>query len=625
MFRLPVDRLTAQVAGAELLRLYQALELELAHGVARRLAQGLDERDWESKKLAAAGELRTWAQRLVQRVTVNATGRVVSAVTRAFMAGGAALDKELARDAKRDALAGVTKQLPNQRAIGVLARALAIRMDAAGLRVVRSTVDTYRQVISQTAATTLGGATTRRDAAQRAYSKLINEGLAGFVDTRGRRWSLSGYVDMATRTTVAQAAVQGQLDRQADLGLDLVIVSNAPQECERCRPWEGKILTRDDSGTGGRNVQAEHAIDDRMITVRVAGSVNEAIATGLLHPSCRHSLSAYLPGLTQVPTHTADPEGDAARQKLRALERATRDAKLRQAGALTPDAKKAAGARVRDLQDQIKTHVAKHDLTRRTERERPHLGLDRGGPPPTASRAPAAPRPQPAPAPQPAAAPSGPRYEGPIDSQLSSGEVATVRKALDRQAELTPNTIKTLRGVERATPEDMASLPPGALAFYRVSARKIFVPEDALGSRVHDSGLRMLDCGWWTKCEVQDAGSGHILAHEYGHHVHRFGMGAGVDSANVAKVWDALADELGVPVPGRSVSPYGDVTVFLDSWFELHRAELARRISTYGSKSAGECMAEIWAEYSNMGDKARPAIRRIGAMMQQIAERRSAR
>src|SRR5262249_50741468 len=156
--------------------------------------------------------------------------------------------------------------------------------------------DAYRQTVTAGAAEVLGGANARRDSAQRVWSRLLDQGFSGFTDVRGRRWSLAGYVDMATRTTVAQAAVQGQLDPQAALGLDLVIVSNAPQECPRCRPWEGKILTRDARGEGGASLQVEHATDDRMITVRVAGSVAEAIRAGLLHPNCRHSLSAYLPG-----------------------------------------------------------------------------------------------------------------------------------------------------------------------------------------------------------------------------------------------------------------------------------------------------------------------------------------
>jgi hypothetical protein len=183
-------------------------------------------------------------------------------------------------------------------------------------------------------------------------------------------------MEMAVRTTVAQAAVEGHLDRLATAGADLVIVSNHAQECARCRPWEGKILVRAGAG-GARTVQVLHATRDEHVTVPVAGSVDDAIRHGLLHPGCRHSINAFLPGATQVPTATADPEGDAARQRLRALERRARRAKLRKAGALTPAEARRAGARVRAAQVEIRKHVAatRHlGIRRKPEREAIDLG-----------------------------------------------------------------------------------------------------------------------------------------------------------------------------------------------------------------------------------------------------------
>src|SRR5690606_17214059 len=80
-------------------------------------------------------------------------------------------------------------------------------------------------------------------------------------------------------------------------------------------------------------IQMEHATrDGEMVTVDVAGTVDQAVAAGLLHPNCRHSLSAFLPGITTArtppdrPAATPPPqpsfrqrvteaaEGDEARQ-----------------------------------------------------------------------------------------------------------------------------------------------------------------------------------------------------------------------------------------------------------------------------------------------------------------------
>ncbi len=57
-------------------------------------------------------------------------------------------------------------------------------------------------------------------------------------------------------------------------------------------------------------VEVEHVLDDGcMIPVRVAGTLDEARLTGFQHPNCRHSMSAYTPGLTRVGAAESDPGG----------------------------------------------------------------------------------------------------------------------------------------------------------------------------------------------------------------------------------------------------------------------------------------------------------------------------
>lgn len=106
---------------------------------------------------------------------------------------------------------------------------------------------------------------------------------------------------------------------------DLVTASNAPRECPLCRPWEGKVLTI--SGPDGAHaVEVEHAIEDgRTVRVNVAGSLDAARRAGLQHPNCRHSVSAYTPGITRTDNATSDPAGDEAGQRQRAIERNIRN------------------------------------------------------------------------------------------------------------------------------------------------------------------------------------------------------------------------------------------------------------------------------------------------------------
>ncbi|NRQ35991.1 hypothetical protein HII36_29780 [Nonomuraea sp. NN258] len=132
-----------------------------------------------------------------------------------------------------------------------------------------------------------------------------------------------------------------------------------------CRPFEGKVLSIGPDARSGK-IKFEHMIeDDVFIEVDVVATLDEARARGLHHPNCRHSISAYLPGVTKLPTNTADPKGNAARVRQRAIEREIRKYKERVAAALTPDAQQAAAERVRAWQQIMRDHLAANPTLKR--------------------------------------------------------------------------------------------------------------------------------------------------------------------------------------------------------------------------------------------------------------------
>lgn len=368
---MPVSRPLAEDLARVLVDLYTAAETRIAAGIARMLADGIEAPDWAVRKATAIGGVRELVDRILRRLDTQQATEVEQMLTLAYMRGGKAALDELGRlgGALPSEVAAIRTALPGTEAIQRLVFALVSTLRGTHLRIVRWSLDSYRTVVARASVGTLLGVETRRRTAQVAWEQLLSQGVTGFQDRAGRNWQLASYVEMATRTTVAQAAVEGHLDRLGAAGLDLVIVSNAPQECIRCRPWEGKVLTRTGIG-GSRDVDLPHTTRaGQTVTVEVAGSVAEAVAAGLMHPNCRHSLSAYLPGITKAPTHTEDPEGDRARQQLRYLERQVRSWKLRQAAAIDPAAAKAAGVKVRAYQARIREHVAATGLHRQAARE----------------------------------------------------------------------------------------------------------------------------------------------------------------------------------------------------------------------------------------------------------------
>jgi hypothetical protein len=350
--------------------LYAAAEEHLLGIIARQLADGLDAPQWAERKLAAVQALRRASQAVVDELGKAVTIEVHDAVAEAWNVGHRAAVAELGA-LSPGAARSVEEAAPNVADVDRLAEDTVNVVTGRHRSIVRTVVDRFRSTVaSVTSLVTFGR--TRRQATQDAMRQWADEGITSFVDNSGRRWKLASYAEMAVRTSTGRAAVEGHMRTLATAGYDLVIVSDAPRECPLCRPWERKVLSIA-GPAGSRTVEVEHAIEDRrMVRVPVAGSLDEARLAGLQHPNCRHSVSAFTPGVTVHNDATSDPDGYEAGQRQRAIERHIRRYKNRAAAAVTPEAKRAANAKVRQWQAAMRDHLAAHpDLQRIPRREQP--------------------------------------------------------------------------------------------------------------------------------------------------------------------------------------------------------------------------------------------------------------
>ena len=366
---MPIDPGMVDYLAVRTRDLYEDAELRLLGIIARQLADGLDAPGWAERKLSAVQSLRRASQQVVTYLDDAVRLDVFEAVAEAYNVGHRSALAELG------ALSDQARQLvddltPNAQAVDRLAEQAVNVVTSRHSAILRTVVDQYRQVVSEVTATPLLGTGTRRQATQDAMTRFADRGITSFVDRAGRRWQLTSYAEMAVRTSVARAATEAHARTLTEAGVELVVVSNAPRECPLCRPWEGKILTLTGPG-GARTVEVEHAVEDgRMVRVRVAGSLEQARAAGLQHPNCRHSTSAYTPGITRVDRAEPDPDGYEAGQRQREIERHIRKYKRRAAAATTPEGKRAAEAKVRQWQKAMRGHLAAHpDLRRLRHRE----------------------------------------------------------------------------------------------------------------------------------------------------------------------------------------------------------------------------------------------------------------
>ena len=256
-------------------------------------------------------------------------------------------------------LAGDTFESHAERSARAIREDLAGKLNQLGYPITRFADDVYRTVVADAATGQVLG-TTPFLAQRSAYEKLVRNGIDGFTDSRGRKWELSAYVEMAVRTAAQRAFNVSHLDRMMSLGIELFTVTDDGHPCPLCAPWEGQILS---------------AVPD----VRASATIADATAAGLFHPRCRHTLVAFTPGVSPVPVPHVWTEADQQRyddtQHQRAIERSIRAAKREQAAAYTPAMRSRAAQDVRVAQKAMRDFLDRTGMVRRSSREQINHGF----------------------------------------------------------------------------------------------------------------------------------------------------------------------------------------------------------------------------------------------------------
>ena len=150
--------------------------------------------------------------------------------------------------------------------------------------IARLEADPYRKAaLTQTVAQEALGTGWKQTSAKMA-AELRNQGLTGFVDKAGRKWTLSNYCNMATRTTARQAEVAAVLT--AD-DYDLWQIVKIGSTCPVCAPLEGRVYSK--SGTNPDYPPLSLAFGK----VDPDGGDDLTNTYLNIHPNCLHSLIRY--------------------------------------------------------------------------------------------------------------------------------------------------------------------------------------------------------------------------------------------------------------------------------------------------------------------------------------------
>lgn len=233
---------------------------------------------------------------------------------------------------------------------------------------IEARADATQAILNEAAASAASGAEIRRQAIHRAIRRISDEGLTGFVDRAGRSWSPEAYVNMVTRTTVHNAAIQSARARMQDFGTNVFQVSSHAGARPGCYPYQGKFYSWD-------NTSGEIELGNgTVVHYEPIRNTTYGEPAGLFGINCGHSPIVVIPGVS-IP-HGADaiqPEAEnnrayAESQEQRELERRIREEK--RVIAMGGDtATKEDKARLRELQADMREFINRTGRTRRYDRE----------------------------------------------------------------------------------------------------------------------------------------------------------------------------------------------------------------------------------------------------------------
>ncbi len=162
--------------------------------------------------------------------------------------------------------------------IEILTESLSTRLGEARALVGRRVDDIFRQagLRALQEKTILGD--TARAAAKQIVNDLEERGITAFVDARGNQWNLSTYAEMVARTTSREACDLGLTNRMAELGEDLVQITQHEGSCPKC-----------DAAIAAYGLIYSLSGNDTRYP-----SVDDGKGAGLWHPQCAHVKTPYI-------------------------------------------------------------------------------------------------------------------------------------------------------------------------------------------------------------------------------------------------------------------------------------------------------------------------------------------
>ena len=241
----------------------------------------------------------------------------------------------------------------------------------ANATVLRKLDDVYRQTIYKTHVYLQSGTVSLNQAIDMATRDFLNTGINSIKYKDGKQVNIASYVEMCLRTASHRATLLGEGKKRDEYGIYTVVVSAHANTCPMCAVWQGKVLIDDVFSNPSVEYVKENEGKYKLLS--------EAIDANLLHVNCRHTLTTYFPGITNIPTVPDEEkalERYKAEQDQRKLERYIRKWKRISTGCQDDVNKEVAEIKLLEYSMNLKTHLEKHPYLRRNKQKEKIYGIN---------------------------------------------------------------------------------------------------------------------------------------------------------------------------------------------------------------------------------------------------------
>lgn len=312
----------------------------------------LSTEQWEIRKLAELGQLNKESVEIIASLTGQNKELITAALENAVYMATKDIEPELKKAVQKGAIqnAAADNVIASQSIVQALNAYEQQAMDKLNLvntTMLESTLAQYRKVITNTVnierqmkaaqevlniatGKVITGTESRQQALRQALSQIHKEGITGFYDRAGRKWSPEAYVNMDIRTTVHNTAIEAVKTRQEDYGVDIFRVSRHSGARPLCYPYQGRYFSwNNKSGTFTDGEGKRHRYSP-------ISSTSYGKPAGLFGINCGHHPVTMIPGVS-IPRDRPEQDKEendkvyAESQEQRRLEREIRYSKQKAA------------------------------------------------------------------------------------------------------------------------------------------------------------------------------------------------------------------------------------------------------------------------------------------------------